>query len=122
MPLSGSSPACSYIYPFCDSVRHTCIIKACIWVLGIQDICHFTSRDIGYYPFYFQGYRILCSMFLLLSGIFNIQEVNYGDIWRFIRDTCLFTSTNMGYLVTPPPPIKASLLAFLRKKYQILRS
>ena len=22
----------------------------CIGVLGIQDICHFTSRDIGYYP------------------------------------------------------------------------
>ena len=27
--------------------------EACIGVLGIQDICHFTSRDIGYYPFYF---------------------------------------------------------------------
>ena len=25
-------------------------------VLGIQHICYFTSRDIGYYPFYFQGY------------------------------------------------------------------
>ena len=31
------------------------IIEACIGVLGIQDICHFTFRDIGYYPFYFQG-------------------------------------------------------------------
>ena len=39
--------------------------EACIGVIGIQDICHFTSRDIGYYPFYFQGYRILCS----ISGI-----------------------------------------------------
>ena len=29
-------------------------IEACIGVIGIQDICHFTSRDIGYYPFYFQ--------------------------------------------------------------------
>ena len=29
------------------------ILEACIGVLGIQDICHFTSRDIGYYPFYF---------------------------------------------------------------------
>ena len=28
-------------------------VEACIGVLGIQDICHFTSRDIGYYPFYF---------------------------------------------------------------------
>ena len=39
--------------------------EACIGVIGIRDICHFTSRDIGYYPFYFQGYRILCS----ISGI-----------------------------------------------------
>ena len=38
------------------------INEACIWVIGIQDICHFTSRDIGYYPFYFQGYRILYSI------------------------------------------------------------
>ena len=29
----------------------------------------FTSRDIGYYPFYLQGYRILCSFFCVLSGI-----------------------------------------------------
>ena len=47
-------------------------IEACIGVLGIQDICHFTSRDIGYYPFYFQGYGILCSIFWLLSGILTI--------------------------------------------------
>ena len=43
-------------------------------VLGIQDICHFTSRDIGYFLFYFQGYRILCSIFGLLSGILKILE------------------------------------------------
>ena len=46
--------------------------EACIGVLGIQDISHFTSRDIGYYPFYFQGYGILCSIFPLLSGILII--------------------------------------------------
>ena len=46
--------------------------EACIGVLGIQGTCHFTSRDIGYYPFYFQGYGILCTIFLLLSGILNI--------------------------------------------------
>ena len=46
--------------------------EACIGVLGIQDICHFTSRDIGYYPFYFQGYGILGSIFSLLPGILNI--------------------------------------------------
>ena len=48
--------------------------EACIGVLGIQDICHFTSRDIGYFPFYFQGYGILCSIFGLFSGILNILE------------------------------------------------
>ena len=32
--------------------------EACIGVLGIQDICHFTSRDIGYYQCYFQGYCV----------------------------------------------------------------
>ena len=48
--------------------------EACIGVLGIQDICHFTSRDIGYFPFYFQGYGILCSIFGFLSGILNILE------------------------------------------------
>ena len=48
--------------------------EACIGVLGIQDICHFTSRDKGYYPFYFQGYGILFSIFSLLSGILKIQE------------------------------------------------
>ena len=40
--------------------------EACIGIIGIQDICHFTSRDIGYYPFYFRGYRILCSISVLL--------------------------------------------------------
>ena len=48
------------------------IVEACIGVLGIQDICHFTSRDIGYYPSYFQEYRILGSIFSLLPGILKI--------------------------------------------------
>ena len=48
--------------------------EACVGVLGIQNISHFTSRDIGYYPFYFQGYGILCSIFWLLSGILNIKK------------------------------------------------
>ena len=48
------------------------IREACIGVFGIQDICHFTSRDMGYYPFYFQGYGILGSIFSLLQGILKI--------------------------------------------------
>ena len=31
-------------------------------------------------------------------------KIDYGDICQLIRDTCLFTSRDMGYLVTPPPP------------------
>ena len=50
------------------------IAEACIGVLGIEEICHFTSRDIGYNQFYFQGYRILFSIFMLLPGILNIYE------------------------------------------------
>ena len=46
--------------------------EVCIEVLGIQDICHFTSRDIGYYPSHFQGYGILGSIFSLLPGILKI--------------------------------------------------
>ena len=60
-----------------------------------------------YCPSYFQGYRILCSIFCLLSGILILREINHGDICQFIRDTCLF-SRDMGYLVPPPPPIQAS--------------
>ena len=51
-----------------------CVSEACIGVLGIQDICHFTSRDIGYYPFYIKGYGILGSIFSLLPWILKIQE------------------------------------------------
>ena len=50
------------------------IYEACTGILEIQDICNFTSRDTGYFPFYFQGYGILCSIFGLLSGILNILE------------------------------------------------
>ena len=28
------------------------------------------------------------------------MKINYGDIWQFIRDTCLFTSKDMGYLIS----------------------
>ena len=58
--------------PFVNKIFVLSIFEACIGVLGIQGICHFTFRDIEYYPFYFQGYGILCSIFSLLSGILNI--------------------------------------------------
>ena len=56
----------------CERLRRE--YQIAIGVLGIQDSCHFTSRDIGYFPFNFQGYGILCSIFGLLSGILIILE------------------------------------------------
>ena len=68
MGVASTNPPIKVLY----QGRHGVLSEACIGDLGIQDICHFTSRDIGYYPFYFQGYRILCSIFWLLSGILTI--------------------------------------------------
>ena len=57
--------------------EQTAPIEAFIGDLGKQDICHFTSRDIGYYPFYFQGCGILCSItgILLFSSKINKYKV-----------------------------------------------
>ena len=82
----------------------------CIYILDKWGLYRI-FRDTGYLSFCFQGYRIL---FILLPAIwdtvFNIfitfRDIEYyGDICQFIRDTCLFTSRYMGYLV---PPIQAS--------------
>ena len=62
----------TYINIFSMDASFYPILEAGIGVLGIQDICHFTSRDIGYYPFYFQVYGVLDSIFLLLPGILKI--------------------------------------------------
>ena len=45
----------------------------------------FISRDMRYYAQYLR----------LLTRILNIKE-NCGNICLFIRDTCLFTSRDMG--------------------------
>ena len=53
-------------------IKHN--VEACIGVLRIQDICHSTSRDIGHFPFYFQGYGILRSISGILQFVLqNIQ-------------------------------------------------
>ena len=82
--------------------------EACILVLGTQDICHFTSRDMGYYPFYFQGYGRRTSIFLftfrdigylgkLIIGIFEVYKGYlrgaFGKFlaWSFISVTDLQT-------------------------------
>ena len=42
------------------------------------------------------------AIFAIHSEILNIyKKNNYGDICQFIRDTCLFTLRDMGYLVPP---------------------
>ena len=46
--------------------------EVCIVVLGIQDICHFTSRVMGCYPFYLQGYG---KLFLLV--LFTFRDIGY---------------------------------------------
>ena len=72
-----------------------------IGVLGIQDICHFTSRDIGYYPFTsrYMGYCV--QYFRYFQGYWIFRKIDYRDICQFIRDHSLFTSRDMGYLVPP---------------------
>ena len=58
--------------------------EACLGILGIQDInFNFQGPWNVYYPSYFQGYEILCSIFLF------IRKIKYGGIKR-IWDTCLF--------------------------------
>ena len=48
----------------------------------------------------------LVQYFRYFQGYWKFRKINYGDICQFIRDICLFTSRDMGYLV--PPPIQAS--------------
>ena len=66
-------------------------------------------------PFFFQGYSIISiflpvvwdTVFVILVTFRDIEYLekhNYEDICRLIRDNCLFTSRDMGYLV---PPIQA---------------
>ena len=44
---------------------------------------------MGYYPFYFQGYGILCSIFFVnFQGYWIFRKTNYRDICQFILD-CL---------------------------------
>ena len=52
---------------------------------------HFTSRDMGYYPFYFHVYGILWSIFL-----FTFRDIGYlGEVTMWIWDTCWIW--NIGY-------------------------
>ena len=67
----------------------------------IYYICYFISRDIGYYPFYFQGYGMLCSIFDYFQGHSKFRKISYGNSYQItcIRETCQFTSRDMKNLV-----------------------
>ena len=53
----------------------------------------------------------MCNILVTFRDIEYLGKISYGDICEFIRDTCLFTSRDMGYLV---PPIQASKMTISR--------
>ena len=73
-----------YLYAFFKGYGKLSILLPVIWgfvfnrglgmftKINYGDICKFTSRDMGKYPFDFQGYGILCSIFCLFSGLWAI--------------------------------------------------
>ena len=78
------------------------LVEACIGVLWIQAVCHFTSRDIGYFPFYFQGYGIINS----ISGIllFALKYTNTEDInFKFSTKEEQLYVQDMASLCRPGP-------------------
>ena len=102
------SVLCSKTETLCFVIA--CVYEACIGVLGIQDICHFTSRDIGYFSFYFQGYGILCSIsgiLLFFHQNIQIQSRNTNNInknhFRFSTKEEKLYVQDMASLSRPGP-------------------
>ena len=56
------------------------VSEACIGVLGIQDVCNFTSRDMGYYPFYFQEHDTVFNTLFYIQGYWVISNIIKGVI------------------------------------------
>ena len=56
--------------------------------------------------------------FVYFQGYWIFRKLNYGDICKFIRDTCLFTTWDIGN-----PPMRASWLNIFRiiPEFRILR-
>ena len=68
--------------------------------LWMHAICHFTSRDMGHYPFYFQRYGILCSIFL-----FTFRDMGYlGEI-----TICIFARLLQGIWAIGSPYTKFNI-------------
>ena len=60
-----------------------------------QDICLLTSRDIGYFSFYFQEYGTLCNIFFTFRDIVHLEKLIMG-IFATLK-TCLFSSIGTPY-------------------------
>ena len=75
----------------------------CIRILGIQDICHFILLP-GIWDTVF-------NIFVTYKHIRYLEKNNLGNICQFIRDTCLFTSRDMGYCTIASNIIEIILLA-----------
>ena len=67
-----------------------------IGVIRIHAICHFTTRDMGYYPFYFQGYRILCSIFFTFRDMGYLEKLIMGIFVNFMGYLPVYLK---GYLI-----------------------
>ena len=54
--------------------------------------------------------------------MFNIfvtsRDIEYGDIWQFIKDTCLFTSRDIGYLLPPYTSLTSFTGFFFREIFK----
>ena len=99
-------PSFLILYISGGSIRETCI-----GVLGIHNICHFTSRDIVYtIHFTSRDMEYCVQYFGYFQEYWVFRKIKYGPICQFIRDTCLFTSRDMGYLETLYPEPYTSLI------------
>ena len=79
------------------------IDEACLRVLGIQDICHFTSRDMGYYSFYFQWiWDTVYNTFVNFGDIRYLEKKIMGIFARFMGHLPVYFN---GYGILVPPPL-----------------
>ena len=74
----------------CEKFHAQIRLVNCIGFLWIQHVCHFISRDMGYYEFYFQGYEILCS--IILFSFRDICDIAGRYIDKFFMRRSLMIS------------------------------
>ena len=72
-------------------------------VLGIQDIYHFTSRDIGYYPFLLPGiWDTWFNIFVTSRDIEKVKKIIMG-IFADLKGMFVCLLQGIWDLVPPPP-------------------